>query len=131
MNFPQCPELRPDFKELSEQYEWYVVIEEFDISGWEAKQRVKHPDWTARQLRNLRHWQKGVVKRLREATRYHLNQLSADVMLDILEASGVNCVKTMAGIGIPLEWGVKAKTFRKIMLIGKLPTDQTGEGMEE
>lgn len=119
MNFPKCPESRPDFEELDGRYDWYVIIEEFDISSWEAKQRLKHPEWTVRQLRNPRHWQKGVVKKLREATHYWFNQLDAEIMLDIPEASGVNLVRTMADIGITLEWGTTARTIRKIMMIGK------------
>jgi len=118
-----------------------MVIEDFDISAWESKQRLKHPDWTIRQLRNSRHWQKGLVKKLRESTRYWFNELDADVMLDIPEACGVNLVKTMSDMGMPLEWGQTARTIRKIMLIGKerpqalagteTVTENSGEGDDE
>jgi hypothetical protein len=120
MNFPKCPNSRRDFLSFK-GYRWFAVIEEFDIQGWEDQQREKHKgeNWSAKQLRNPRHWQKGVRKRLREQALKETNFLMGDVLLDIPEAHGIDVVRTMAKVGVKFEWGLKAKVFKKVMIVGK------------
>lgn len=123
-NFPKCPQRYINFKKIDEgfgPFKWFAVIEEFDITGWEASQREKHKgeNWSRKQLRNPRHWQKGVMKRLREKALNNVNFLMRDVLLEIPEAHGVDVVRTMAKVGVTFEWGLQAKTIRKVMLIGK------------
>lgn len=120
-NFPQCPPKYPDFQTL-QGYAWYAIIEEFNIDAWEKSQAEKHKDehWSLKQLRNPRHWQKGVERRLKEKTYANSNRLLGDIILEKPEASGVDLVRTMAKVGMRFEWGEEAKIFRKIMLIGKI-----------
>lgn len=120
MNFPECPNSRKEFLAFKD-YKWFAVIEEFNILGWENQQREKHKNenWSVKQLRNPRHWQKGVRKRLKEKALKHVNFLMGDILLDIPEAHGVDVIRTMAKIGVKFEWGENAKVFRKVMLIGK------------
>jgi len=127
-NYPGCPAKYPDFLDLWDKYDWYAVIEEFDIEGWEKNQAEKHKDegWSRKQLRNPRHWQKGVMKRLRDKAHANSNRLLGDIILEIPEACGVDVVRTMASVGIRFEWGLNAKTYRKVMLIGK--NDTSGDG---
>lgn len=121
MNFPVCPQSHPDFMTLKGSYGWYAVVEEFDVAAWEAEQREKphRRNESRKQLRNPRHWQKGVMRRLRQKARMHSNRLNGDIILEIPEACGVDVVRTMARVGVKFEWGLSAKVFRKVMLIGK------------
>lgn len=120
MNYPKCPEAHRDFQSY-QGYSWFGVVEEFDLAKWEADQREK--PWrkgeTRKQLRNPRHWQKGVMKRLLEKTESLSNRLMGDVILEVPEACGVHVILTMAKVGVRFEWGDNAKTIRKVMLVGK------------
>lgn len=145
-NFPKCPQSHMDFKKINEKgsFEWFAVVEEFNIAEWETSQREKHNNdkekicvsslmvtryssiekkpikkWSRKQLRNPRHWQKGVRKRLRDKALKHVNYIMGDVLLEIPEAHGVDVVRTMAKVGVTFEWGLQAKTILKVMLIGK------------
>ncbi len=124
-NFPECPPKYPDFKTL-QGYDWYAIIEEFDIAAWEHRQAKKHEGegWSLKQLRNPRHWQKGVMKRLLMKAQANSNRLHGDIILEIPEASGVDLVRTMAKVGVHFEWGEQAKMFRKVMLVGKIHRDE-------
>ena len=113
-----------NFSELERQkgpFKWYAVVEEFNIAAWEASQSEKHKgeNWTRKQLRNPRHWQKGVENRLRDAALKYINYLMGDVLLYIPEAHGVNVIETMVKVGVTFEWGLNAKVFKKVMFVGK------------
>lgn len=121
-NFPDCPGMCPDLLEIEAKlgpFDWYAVVEEYDIAAHEARMHAKFPAWSRKQCRNPRHWQNGVMKRLREKAHRHINHIMEDVLLDIPEAHGVDVVRTMAKVGIKFEWGLQAKTIRKVMLVGK------------
>jgi len=117
-NYPDCVNSRPDFKTFS-GYEWYAVVEPFDLKAHADKMHRKHPHWTERQCKNVLYWQGAVRKRLKEKARKFLNPLMGDVLLDIPEASGVNLFKTMAQVGLYLK--ANPDFVYKIMLIGKNP----------
>ena len=123
-NFPRCPSECMDLKEIERRFgprNWFAVIEEFNIAGWEDSQREKHKGehWSRKQLRNPRHWQKGVMARLKAKAQSQMNYIMSDLILQIPEAHGVDVVRTMAKVGVTFEWGLQAKTIRKVMLIGK------------
>jgi hypothetical protein len=146
-NFPRCPQECMDFKEIERRFgprNWFAVIEEFDIAGWEASQRKKHEisetnciasltvtrydtsrekqpikKWSRKQLRNPRHWQKAVMASLKAKAQSHMNCIMGDLILQIPEAHGVDVVRTMAKVGVTFEWGLQAKMIRKVMLVGK------------
>jgi len=118
---PQYLKCRPwtrlDFSKLT-GYRWYAVVVEYDLEAHAARHKVDHPEWTYKQLRNPRHWQKGVMKRLRAKAYRVSNRLVGDVVLELPEASGVNVLGTMALAGRPIQMK-QPKMIRKVMLIGK------------
>lgn len=116
-NFPKCPMNRKDFLDY-EGYNWFAVIEEFDLEEHANKMKAKHPHWTERQCRNLLYWQNGVRSRLRKKAEKFAIPLRGDVILDIPEANGVNVFETMANHGITIEKH-KPMKIKKIMLVGK------------
>jgi len=116
--YEKCKPWRyPDFSRLS-GYLWFAVVEEYDLEAHAARQAEKHQGWTYKQLRNPRHWQRGVMKRLREKAYRNSNRLMGDVVLEVPEASGVNVLHTMAMAGHPLRMK-KPKIVCKVMLVGK------------
>lgn len=124
-NFPDCPQRYMDFKKIDEgfgPFKWFAVIEEFNIAAWEEAQRQKHlsEGWSRKQLRNPRHWQKGVMSRLRTKSLSLINCIMGDVLLEIPESQGVNVIATMAKVGITFNWGLEAKVFKKVMLVGRV-----------
>jgi len=128
-NFPTCPENHRDFHYLERAFgpfTWYAIVEDFNITEWESKQAERHKGegWSRKQLRNPRHWQKGVMKRLRDKALKHVNFLIGDILLEIPEAHGIDVIRTMAKIDIKFEWGLQAKTIKKVMLVGKTEEHQ-------
>ena len=115
-NFPHCPSNQPNFLLLEYDYDWYAVIEEFDLASHAEEMKRKHPSWTERQCRNVLYWQNSVRKRLKEKT--YANQKQNDVVLEIPEASGVNVFATFSKVGIILQ-RQNPNYVLKTMFIGK------------
>ncbi len=117
-NFPRCPSDRIDFLDLSKDFVWFAVIEEFNLAFHEAKMRAAHPNWTEKQCRNLLYWQPKVKAALRQkAYPDYPNRPSDRIVLEIPEASGVNVFETMEVVGIKIDR--HPNIVRKVMLIGK------------
>ena len=115
--YPKCMKEREDFNKFPRDIFWYAVIEQFDLEKHAEKMKLKHPDWTERQCRNLLYWQGGVRKRLREKTRNFAGP--GDIILDIPEANGVDIFSTLEAHGIPLDRH-NPNIVRKVMLVGKV-----------
>ena len=75
--------------------------------------KEKHPHWSDRQLRNVLYWQ-GTAKKLhREKIRGFLKEyehLGYEVVTP--EALGVDVTRTLANVGITLEWPPINKSYR-------------------
>jgi hypothetical protein len=79
----------------------------FNLAEHAARLRAKHPNWSERQTRCCLYWQPLVRKQLRAAIAEHAlaHGLPTDLIaLAIPEACGVDLTRTMAQIGIHLEW---------------------------
>lgn len=107
-------------------YQWYAVVEEFDLKNHAAKMKEKHPDWTDRQCRNLLYWQNGVRSRLEKKAKIYRKQLATEPsgfchdwachLIEIPEAHGVNVFETMAKVGVILQRN--PDIVKKVMFIG-------------
>ena len=116
-NYPKCITSRPHFNTF-EGYDWFAVVEPFDLKSHAEKMRKKHPNWSERQCRNLLYWQNGVRSRLRKEAQKFAVPLMGDVILDIPEANGVHVFDTMEKHGLILERNTP-DTIHKIMFVGK------------
>ena len=125
-NFPKCCESRPHFNSFN-GYEWFAVVEKFDLKAHAEAMKKKHPHWSERQCRNLLYWQNGVRRRLREKADSIAFPLMGDVILDIPEANGVHVFDTMAKNGLILERH-KPDIIHKIMFVGKRNSSLKGQG---
>jgi hypothetical protein len=108
-----CTKKRPSFAEIMFEYNWFAVIEIFDLKTHSERMKTKHPNWTERQCRNPLYWQGAVRANLRKKAL----SFKGDILLDIPEANGINVFETMAKVGIILER--KPDMVRKIMIIGR------------
>ena len=126
--FPTCPMGKKDFLDY-EGYDWFAVIEEFDLKSHADRMREKHPQWTERQCRNLLYWQNGVRSRLKKKAEKLAMPFMGDVILDIPEANGVNIFETMANHGVIIERD-KPMKIKKIMLVGKPKSSEFKEESE-
>ena len=112
-----CPPFSKPFFEIIEP-PFHIVIVCFELETHAQKMKIKHPEWSDRQCRNLLYWQKSVVKKLkREANEFIKSQKDDLVLLEVPEANGVHVFDTCNNVGVTLER--EPKIVRKIMIIGK------------
>lgn len=116
-NFPECCESRPHFNDY-EGFNWYAVVETFNLKTHADAMKEKHPKWSERQCRNLLYWQNSVRSRLRKRVEAITYPLMGDVILDIPEANGIQIFDTMAKHGFVIDRH-KPDIIRKVMLVGK------------
>lgn len=101
-----CPPGVPmfdSFYDLSKSI--YAIYNVFDFKGHVDRMKVKHPNWSKRQLDCCLYWQNTARKKLKEKINEFI--FLADeryVVNTVPEAMGVNVTETMKKIGIELEW---------------------------
>lgn len=130
-NFPKCPKQFPDFVNIMDKYNWFAVVETFDLKQHAENMKVKHPYMSERQCRNPLYWQGSVRKRLRDKAcdaasdfnHFGHSIKNNNIILTIPEACGVNVFETMANVGIVLER--RPDIVRKVMLVGLCDGGQT------
>jgi hypothetical protein len=108
-----CTKKRPDFKDIAMDYDWFAVMDTFDLKAHAERMKTKHTLWSERQCRNPLYWQ----GRVRSGLRKKCILLPGDILLDIPEACGIDVFETMANIGITLER--KPDIMTKVMIVGK------------
>ena len=100
--------------------EVYIATVKFNFADYLNLRRRKHPNWTERALRNLRHWQDHVRSELRHFLFDYLSvhpEIDGEIVFNP-EAMGVNLFETCAQADIILE---KTPTYfvHKVVLIAK------------
>ena len=117
-NFPKGCTRGFDFEEVRNKYQWFAIVEEFDLVNHAGMMKKKHPGWSDRQCRNPLYWQGGVRKRLREKAEKPDPKLHewGHMYMPIPGAHGANVFETMAKVGVILER--KPETVKKVVLIG-------------
>lgn len=100
----------------------FVVWNIFDFAAHCQWMKVKHPQWSTRQVECCLYWQQGARKELGlEIIKFtkltYKNGNPTRIVLLVPEARGVNVTETMKSIGEVLEWPPKTKTYQ-VALIG-------------
>lgn len=116
---PNCPPQVNIFENIFDRNKnIYFVIEEFDLKSHMEKMKLKHPNWTEQQLKNLLYWQGAVRKRLKEKTKSFISRTDDNMIYTLIpEATGVMVISTALKLGIPIEKTPMNKIF-KIALVG-------------
>ncbi len=97
----------------------FFVVQLFDLKSHMDRMKIKHPNWSDAQLKNLLYWQGGVRKRLKEETEEFIQDINNGAMIYTLlpEAMGVMVIDTAQEHGIPIE-KTPTDTIYKIALVG-------------
>jgi len=119
----ECPpkvKLVKDVFDLSK--DMFFIVEEFDLKSHVEKMRVKHPEWSEIQLKNLLYWQGGVRKNLRLKTEDFIKRYRIKYGINLIytllpEAMGVMVINTALKLNIPIERKPVSKVI-KIALVG-------------
>jgi hypothetical protein len=98
---PQAPAL-PRVFDLEQPV--YAIVNSFPLGEHMEKMRVKHPDWTDRQLRNVLYWQGTARKQLRKGIQDFLHWHLRYVAITCPEACGVVMTETLQKVGLRLDW---------------------------
>ena len=99
---PKAPRLG-DIVDLSKSV--YAIWNVFNLAEHVVRMYVRHPEWSARQLRCCLYWQGTARKALREnIAAFRTAHRECTRILLCPEACGVNVTATMKGIDISLEW---------------------------
>lgn len=100
-----CPPKAPFFLDVYEP-EVMIAAVVWDFEKYLTLMKIRHPDWTERQLRNPLYWQ----GHLRSALRNHVELLKQSGEVDNMEvifnpeAMGVNITATCKPVGLNIEW---------------------------
>ena len=95
----------------------YCAYNAFDLAAHVARMKVRHPEWSKRQLHCCLYWQGTARKQLRIRVDQFLERQPELIVLYCPEACGVDVTATMESLGISLEWP-PARTTYQVALIG-------------
>lgn len=100
----------------------YAIWNIFNLQEHIDKLKIKHPDWTYRQLTCCLYWQPKARKSLLSEIKAFKRLFSNLSVTTCPEGMGVNITATMLNIGEVLEWPPQGKTYQ-IALAGNLIKD--------
>jgi len=81
----------------------YLVYQEFDIELQEYKMKDKHENWTVKQCRCCRYYQRGLDNRIEKEAQRFIKDKEGYMILPRPEAYGLNCFSTFRFHGMKLE----------------------------
>lgn len=116
---PTCPPEAPMLDEIScEPY--YLVIQEFDLEAQAKRMKERHKDWSEKQCKCYRYWQRTLHNKLVEEASQHIKNLKIldAFILERPEANGVNLFSTCRLHGIILKKNPQ-KIVKKMVMIGR------------
>ena len=97
----------------------YLIYQEFDIALQEYKMQDKHPDWTVKQCRCCRYYQRGLDKRIEEEAKKFIKDKENYIVLPRPEAYGLNCFSTFRFHEMNLEKNYEEQDkIVKMVLVG-------------
>ncbi|KKM20124.1 hypothetical protein LCGC14_1648750 [marine sediment metagenome] len=94
-----------------------AVWNAFDFGGHVERMRIKHPEWSARQLACCLYWQGTARAAHRKEIEAFLPDHPSLLAVTCPEACGVNVTETMRNIGIELEWPPRTVAYQ-VALVG-------------
>lgn len=114
-----CPPRVPFFLDI---YKPEVIIAAviWDFKSYLESMKVRHPDWTDRQLRNPLYWQ-GYLRSMLKKHVGLLGQSGKAENMEVIfnpEAMGVNVTATCKQVGLNIEWPPR-KYMHRVALFAK------------
>lgn len=116
----KCPPISPYFTELFDlEKDIYFIFSEFDLEGHINSMKIKHPNWTDKQLRNVLYWQGKARKELRNRIWQARKFIDFDCISITPESNGVNVYRTCAHHGLLLNRIKGLKINKFFAIVGK------------
>lgn len=107
---------------------WYAIWNVFPFGEHVERMRMKHPDWSRRQLECCLYWQGGARKQLeQELERFRRSRKALGFgvrgIYRIPEAHGVDVTATMRRVGIELEWPPRTVAYQVALALVRQDLD--------
>jgi hypothetical protein len=96
----------------------YIVYSEFNLRNHILKMKNRHPQWTARQLRNVLYWQGTSRKQLKERVKVAQYVTGCNFISYCPEGQGINVYTTCIKNGLKLEKIRYLNICRHVALLG-------------
>jgi predicted metal-binding protein len=112
----RCPPKAPmisDVLDLNRSV--FAIYNVFNLVGHVEKMKVKHSEWSDRQLYCCLYWQGSARKALKEEIKSFMLLHPDMIIADTPEAMGVNLTETMKSVGIVLEWPPKNIAYQVVL----------------
>ena len=93
----------------------YIIYNRFNFYDHVKKMRIKHSNWSSKQLECCLYWQGTARKQLKDKIIIFKKLYPNLFILKSPEACGVNLTATMEKIGIDLEWPPKKYTYQIVL----------------
>ncbi len=109
----------------SETPNLYLVYQEYDLALQEYKMQEKHENWSVKQCRCCRYYQRGLDNRIMKEAEKFISNRKGYTILKRPEANGLNCFSTLRFHDIKLEKNYETQDkIMKMVLVGpaKEPT---------
>lgn len=98
-----CPPNTPFFEDYFDMNKnIYAIITTFNIKNHIKKMKSKHKHWSIRQCKNVIYWQGTVKRKLKEEMKRVMKEKGLNIMTTKPEAYGVNVIRTIKRLGIPI-----------------------------
>ena len=112
----KCPPKAPRIEELLDlSKSIFAVYNVFKFGEYVDLMKLKHPDWTKRQLECCLYWQGTARKQLKLIIKNFLKEYPEFLVIGTPEACGVDLTKTMQSVGINLEWPPVNFTYQIVL----------------
>jgi predicted metal-binding protein len=111
-----CPPKLPTIdKILNLKRTIYVIYNKFNFLEHTNRMRLRHPDWSDKQVECCLYWQGSARKCLREEIKKFIKEHRSYYIESCPEGAGVDITKTMKKIDIELEWPPKKYTYQVVL----------------
>lgn len=96
----------------------YLTHSEFNLEEHMNNLKVKHPDWSDRQLRCVLYWQRKSVNQMSQRAEIVANKTRSDFISITPEALGINVYATAKKAGLKLEPIKTLKMCKHVAVVG-------------
>lgn len=96
----------------------YIIYSEFDLESHVKNMKLKHPNWTKRQCKNVLYWQESSRKQLRKRIEWCNNVIDFNFVAYCPEGMNVNVYATCKLAGLKLQRIRNLKICHHIAIIG-------------
>jgi len=122
-NYPKCRHSQRKKLTAAEVFDlekpMYICYATFDLADHARRMKIRHPNWSERQCRNLLYWQRRVDKRVVRLASDFIKKEDLRGYYWLSEGFGVNVYATCRNAGLKLEQIRHISIVRKLVILAK------------